>query len=1266
MINKHLFWLIVFVVEFSVNTANYAGGQSESCQSFDNSIRPYGVCPSINIKSIQSFKQLENCTVVEGYLQIAILHIPRDVVERLSFPDLREITDFLLIYRVTGLESFRNIFPNLSVIRGRQLFNFYSIVIYENRDLQELGLVNLRVISRGAIKFARNFKLCYIETVDWTQLGVHKLSIEFQKNNQQCPNTCKSECESKHCWSYYDCQKGFACGCKENQSCMENKTCCHEYCLGGCKGTTAEDCYSCKDVIFNNTCRPQCPPGTYTHLNRRCLTDRECLSLKNNSEGRSPKLLHGEKGEPNYCVYNCPQNYTSSESKEKNYTECVKCTEFCHKECNGLEITGIQDAQKLQGCSKIVGSLTIQILKGTAAAEDELEKSLGSIREITQVLTIKKSLVLYSLRFLKSLEIIGSASNGTSGIAFTLIDNQNLQELFPVDQMKKLKILNGRLHFYDNHQLCLHKIDEFVQYLNLTNVEGINRFTNGDQRPCLQDLLNLTVNVYSHTSVVLKWDKYKAEHRMLLTYILNYKEVSHLNDIPTVQYGRDSCSNDVWMTREYPPVDGPDTFQLGLLRELKPFTPYAVYVQAYTVTTATHSAMTDVITFKTLPFFPSEPRDLIAISENPNELRVKWKPPKAPNGIVKYYKIVYQKLELNEKPYNQRNYCTEKHYLPPKEKEVIRIDEEEKKFNYSKDCCKCPKSKEEEDDENQKRQVEIFFEDYLHKNIYCKRYDKLPEEVDNTLATISIDYIMEHSVGEELWRSIEERNNETSLNETLLAETLSIGGGFGVIDEGGGLLQEANNVSFTNVMEVEVYNSTEAVLPNLEHFSEYSIEVMACHDTNTNLSNGLKYCSIRAITLETTKPDWHMDLINESSIVVEVEKNFTNRVYIKWDSPPKPNGLILNYLISYKKANQDNVVPQPLCVNRTEYLKNHGHRFKVIDYGNYSFKLSAISLAGNDLYTQEKFFFVPKPPESESSSTLMIVVAVIGITLIVCIVVVAAFTYYRYKIPTGPTVISRNMNYVSSDYVYRPDEWEVSRDKIKLIKELGQGSFGMVYEGVAKGLSVDDPEEEIRVAVKTVNERASYSDKQEFLKEATIMNHEISTKTKNELIQREPDFIQREPDFIQREPDFIQRAPDLIQREPDFIQRAPDLLQREPDFIQREPDFIQREPDFIQREPDFIQREPDFIQREPDFIQREPDFIQRAPDLFNESRTSFNERRTYFNESRTSFNESRTSFNESRTSFNESRTSFNESRTSFNESRTSFNESRTSFNESRT
>lgn len=69
--------------------------------------------------------------------------------------------------------------------------------------------------------------------------------------------------------------------------------------------------------------------------------------------------------------------------------------------------------------------------------------------------------------------------------------------------------------------------------------------------------------------------------------------------------------------------------------------------------------------------------------------------------------------------------------------------------------------------------------------------------------------------------------------------------------------------------------------------------------------------------------------------------------------------------------------------------------------------------------------------------------------------------------------------------MYVPDEWEVPREKINLLRELGQGSFGMVYEGIAKDIVKGDPD--TRVAVKTVNESASLRERIEFLNEASVM-----------------------------------------------------------------------------------------------------------------------------------------------------------------------------------
>ena len=87
--------------------------------------------------------------------------------------------------------------------------------------------------------------------------------------------------------------------------------------------------------------------------------------------------------------------------------------------------------------------------------------------------------------------------------------------------------------------------------------------------------------------------------------------------------------------------------------------------------------------------------------------------------------------------------------------------------------------------------------------------------------------------------------------------------------------------------------------------------------------------------------------------------------------------------------------------------------------------------------------------------------------------------------------------------MYVPDEWEVAREKITLCRELGQGSFGMVYEGIAKGVVKDEPE--TRVAIKTVNESASMRERIEFLNEASVMkefncHHVVRNKNKTQLV----------------------------------------------------------------------------------------------------------------------------------------------------------------------
>jgi insulin receptor len=71
--------------------------------------------------------------------------------------------------------------------------------------------------------------------------------------------------------------------------------------------------------------------------------------------------------------------------------------------------------------------------------------------------------------------------------------------------------------------------------------------------------------------------------------------------------------------------------------------------------------------------------------------------------------------------------------------------------------------------------------------------------------------------------------------------------------------------------------------------------------------------------------------------------------------------------------------------------------------------------------------------------------------------------------------------------VYVPDEWEVPRKKIEFVKELGQGSFGMVYEGIVRDIQ---GKSELYCAIKTAGAQATDRERMDFLKEASVMKYE--------------------------------------------------------------------------------------------------------------------------------------------------------------------------------
>ncbi|XP_060231924.1 insulin receptor-like [Meriones unguiculatus] len=187
---------------------------------------PGEVCPGLDLRNdVRRLSALRNCSVVEGALRILLMPSARPEDFRgLSFPRLVLVTDYVLLFRVSGLRSLRELFPGLAVIRGSRLFFHYALVVFEMAELRELGLRGLRSVARGSVRLERNRALCYVASVDWARL-VDDVAGNYVAGNRADGEGCADVCPGaaggtpcpatvingqfvERCWTHAHCQKG--------------------------------------------------------------------------------------------------------------------------------------------------------------------------------------------------------------------------------------------------------------------------------------------------------------------------------------------------------------------------------------------------------------------------------------------------------------------------------------------------------------------------------------------------------------------------------------------------------------------------------------------------------------------------------------------------------------------------------------------------------------------------------------------------------------------------------------------------------------------------------------------------------------------------------------------------------------------------------------------------------------------------------------------------------------------------------------------------
>ncbi|XP_077114794.1 insulin receptor-related protein isoform X1 [Ranitomeya variabilis] len=1026
-------------------------------------------CGSMDIRSdVSQLHKLENCTVIQGNLQILLMFgtKPEDF-RGLSFPRLTMITEYLLLFRVYGLESLHELFPNLSVIRGTDLFFHYSLVIFEMPHLRDIGLLSLTNILRGAVRIERNQELCHVSTIDWSLMSdtVDSHYMVGNKPLEECADVCpglsQSSCvktvisgvQEPRCWTSRHCQK--VCNCGADTSCTSHGDCCHPECLGGCSSPGDRGaCVACRNFFFNDKCLPSCPANTYEYEGWRCLTAEYCASLVKVSENprESSKFVIYE----NRCLSECPSGYTRNESS----IVCHKCEGHCPKVCKvgTKSIDSIQTAKELTGCTFIEGNLIFNIRRGNNLAL-ELQRSLGLIETITGFLKIKHSFALVSLSFFKNLKLIRGDAMVDGNYTLYVLDNQNLQQLWDQNH-ESLTIPIGKLYFAFNPKLCLSEIyhtEDLTGTKGRQNKADINPRTNGDRASCKTETLRFVTNMTESDRIFLKWQRYKPDNTDILSFVVHYKESPFQNI--SEYLGQDACGANSWNVVDVElPLNTEQEPSITLLN-LKPWTQYAIYVRAITLTTAeegeSFGAQSDVVYIRTKPAAPTVPQDVMIMSNSSSHLIVRWKPPTQRNGNISYYLVLWQQMVENQELYTN-DYCTKGLKLPTSSADTRFDNDEDDSLDAEDKCCPCQKNGGQPLDVHEES-FQKKFENFLRHTIFIP---KPPWKVTLINKNNQRSRIKKRDVS----GIIGEAQGNISIVEGTSSHTIN------------NTAVESKPFTYKD----KIYRDR-MVISNLRHFTEYRIDIHAC-----NHAADIVGCSAATFVFARTMPNAHADNIAGNITWMSTGQN---AILMKWEEPENPNGLILKYEIKYKREHEEGP-STVVCVSRQRFQKYKGVHLTLVQHGNYSARIRVTSLAGNGSWSEPIVFFVPGPKETQSENFYLIL-KVLPILLLLIIACLALFIFFYNRkgkndgYPIGALYASVNPEYFSASEMYIPDEWEFPRENITIIKELGQGSFGMVYEGEARNIAKE--ETVTRVALKTVNELATMRERIDFLNEASVM-----------------------------------------------------------------------------------------------------------------------------------------------------------------------------------
>ncbi|XP_038078963.1 epidermal growth factor receptor-like [Patiria miniata] len=396
--------------------------------------------------------------------------------------------------------------PNLRVIRGTELYEgnlaLYVATTYHNRlptvGLRQLQMPMLHEIIKGDVKFEDNRDLCYVRTIDWSDIR-EDLVPWFSDHGGSCTeeHVCAPNCPGG-CWGPGPdmCQeltrKNCSGTCDYRCRGPTQADCCHRSCASGCTGPSNKECLACLKFTMDDQCVEACPPST--------LYNPETYQNEPNPDFR---YAYGSR-----CLLQCPDNVLREgdncinecgtgmiESSVPGDNKCVPCDGPCPKVCDGPEEAIFKEDfnnGSLSNCTIIRNNIFIgtasfegDIFLGKQGITLDLLERLSTVQEIKGFVTVQGHHDHFNnLTFLRNVKkIYGRKLYGIDGPKqYSLFINSDSIESLGMTSLERIN--KGNVLFYENPALCYAAEGMWESIVKQPGRQSVEFYANKPRQEC--------------------------------------------------------------------------------------------------------------------------------------------------------------------------------------------------------------------------------------------------------------------------------------------------------------------------------------------------------------------------------------------------------------------------------------------------------------------------------------------------------------------------------------------------------------------------------------------------------------------------------------------------------------------------------------------------------------------------------------------------------------------------------------------------------------